>query len=862
MTIFAVSLILMSIHPFGDRQVLVVDLWHQYFPFISDLWHGLREGRSMMWSWTAGAGHDYLGHIGYYLASPFNFLAALFPHAWLREVLTVFLMFKIGLAGFFMSLYLRYISPKRSIMIPAFAAVYALCAFVFAYYWNFMWMDTFAMLPLVAFGVHKLVAEGKYRLFVISLALSIIFNFYIGFFICIFAAMYFFVLGIKYKLNLREFLRRLLTISICSIVALGLTAFLSLPTLEVLQHTGRGDTTFPSFSFYRSFVDVLGNFASFSPTRGTPGSVMEHGPANIYAGLLVILLYPVFLISKIPLREKIAFSAMAAFMLISTNINVLNFIWHGFSFTHGLPFRYSFLISFVMIIMAYRAFSLGITTKITKWHLLAMGGGAAVFIALSHFGSHPSHALLAIILSTLYISIFALMAVFKDKAKVFTTAKIALCVVVVAELATASFMGITQQSYTTSRTDYPWSYEDVQSVLAHRQTPEHDFVRTDFTQRWSTNDPALYGITGISMFSSFANQNTLRFMGGLGLINWSGGNSYAFAETSPLTAAFLNIRYLVDRLNTPADDGVFWHRVANYGFVNLMQNSRHLPLGFMVNPAMEHYIGDMHNPFNSQNDLFRRATGLDGDLFTLLPVVHVGHENLHVTSWDGFEWNFNMDEGHTSGIFRFNYSIPHDAEVYAYIRITNTNDIHLTIGYDERHLRNIPSRYSDTHMFRVGSFVQGDMITFRSDTTQTWGNASTFVGVLNRELFEEGFAILASQPWQLTSFADTRIKGSITVLQDGILYTSIPYNGFWRAFVNGERVEVFAIDGAMSAIWLEEGEHFVEFRYHNTAFIAGVTISLVSLMIFLAPIVIEFLHKKGVIPYGKKPKAEQHTDNA
>jgi uncharacterized membrane protein YfhO len=42
------------------------------------------------------------------------------------------------------------------------------------------------------------------------------------------------------------------------------------------------------------------------------------------------------------------------------------------------------------------------------------------------------------------------------------------------------------------------------------------------------------------------------------------------------------------------------------------------------------------------------------------------------------------------------------------------------------------------------------------------------------------------------------------------------------------------IDGVMAAIWLSEGEHTVEFRYNNTSLNIGVSISVVTLLAFLA----------------------------
>ena len=45
-TVFALN----KVYPFGNQQILVSDFREQYYPFISDFWHKLREGTSLLWS--------------------------------------------------------------------------------------------------------------------------------------------------------------------------------------------------------------------------------------------------------------------------------------------------------------------------------------------------------------------------------------------------------------------------------------------------------------------------------------------------------------------------------------------------------------------------------------------------------------------------------------------------------------------------------------------------------------------------------------------------------------------------------------------------------------------------------------------
>ena len=77
---------LLKIYPFGDRQVLVVDAWNQYYPFLVELARKLKSGESLLYCWRLGLGTDFVSLIAYYLASPLNLLTVFIPADWLRAV--------------------------------------------------------------------------------------------------------------------------------------------------------------------------------------------------------------------------------------------------------------------------------------------------------------------------------------------------------------------------------------------------------------------------------------------------------------------------------------------------------------------------------------------------------------------------------------------------------------------------------------------------------------------------------------------------------------------------------------------------------------------------------------------------------
>ena len=77
-------------------------------------------------------------------------------------------------------------------MTVGFSTLYALCAYAVVMQHNTMWIDNLIYLPLILLGVENIIKNGKYKMFIITLSLAIMSNFYIGYMTCIFVALYIF----------------------------------------------------------------------------------------------------------------------------------------------------------------------------------------------------------------------------------------------------------------------------------------------------------------------------------------------------------------------------------------------------------------------------------------------------------------------------------------------------------------------------------------------------------------------------------------------------------------------------------------------------------------------------------------------
>ncbi|MDE6182486.1 MAG: YfhO family protein [Eubacteriales bacterium] len=310
-TILLITFIACGFAPFGNTSILRVDLYHQYAPFHEELREKILTGDSLFYSWEGGLGKDFLAQMAYYTFSPLSFLILLFPANYLPEAILLFIFLKIiACAGFF-AYYLKSVFKVNNLSIVMFSVMYAFTAYITSFYWNIMWLDSIALFPLVALGLERLIKDGKYKTYVISLALIILVNFYIAFLVCVFATLYFLVrVFSEYSIrkDYKIILNRMLKFAILSLIGGGLTMFLAIPTVIAISRTATSNTTFPKFEIYQGIYQLITNH--FSGARPIILARNEDLP-NVYSGVLTIILLPTYFASKdIKLKEKLFFGIL------------------------------------------------------------------------------------------------------------------------------------------------------------------------------------------------------------------------------------------------------------------------------------------------------------------------------------------------------------------------------------------------------------------------------------------------------------------------------------------------------------------------------------------------------------------------
>lgn len=906
--------IIAGCEPFSNqRSMLYSDMYHQYYPFFIEFRRALRSGDSLLYSWSVGMGMDYLALISYYLASPLNLISILLPESWMLEYFSLLMPLKLGLASLFFAIFLHKIYGDNDEFVGLFGAMYGLCAWALGYQWNIMWLDSFALLPLLALGTVSLLRDKKFILYTLTLFLSIFSNYYIGLFSCIFTLLLFFAYEICRWKGFKRFCMDFLRIGCFTVIAIGMTAVLELPALAGLQNTQSSVNAFPTgFRLNIASNNTIGGL--FDAMRQVAGNTLggltptfKEGLPNVYCGVGSLVLAFLYLTClEIRLRDKIAALSMLVFFMLSFIIRQLDYIWHGMHFTNMIPYRFSFLFCFVVLYMAYNAWRM--REKFNSWNL-AFAGFATVFLIVISDGWKPLRSasgdttdswlflaynvgFLILYLLGLGFGMYRKPMIQKEDAseesvpepdaeiseasaapvatdspeellsieeefslgellaeptessadadyemqRLFASKQArrkrlaALCMmgVLVAEIAVNVLNFGLRFSYTTV-TNYPRGTTNTAAVIDFMKEREsgNPFYRAETTHSQTLNDGALNDYHGVSTFTSSANVRVTEFMKALGYGAKNTYNRYCFEESSPVANLFLNLKYMIER-DGEVEENDYFDLVFSSGNVSLLENNAYLPLGFLTHPMLADLSFSTNDHFAFQNDLFTAATGLQADVWHPVKQVKITADNVELTSSNATECSYTNAKSGSSVTYHF--IAPENGLLCLDFDVTDRNNYEVFLNGTKLYSESL----SLPQMIAASNVLPGDEITvtLKCDSGEE-GNMNVKAAIVDGALFRTGLELLRQSPLEITSFSTTNIEGHIECVHDGLLYTSVPYDGNWQVYVDGVMVEPTLVGDAMIGVMVQEGPHDIHMTYHNEAFSYGWKISLGCAMVLL-----------------------------
>ncbi len=561
--VIAGALASVGIYPGGEYTSLILDLRTEHLAFYNYI-NNVSEGfNSLSYQFLGGLGGGVINSLQMYCGPAF-IIFSFFDLQALPSVLWWLIVCMIGLCGLAEFIYLKngFRKPVSDYKALLFSLCYALMSCMVIYTIVPVWIWGGILLPAIALGLDKVIDYRKYSLFILSVTFAIVFNYYMAYILIVFSVVYFLYRAFLLKLSVKDTFNLACRCFACGVLSCMLSAFSWLPVLYDLMLGKASENRTVTYGLIRNPVSVLLQLLPMSYD-----GLLKHSLPFIYCGIVPVAFLALFFLNKMVSKREKTVSFVTLFALfICLVIGALDIVWMFFAEPNGYPSRYSFVLSFMII-------------------LIAVGGSNAVKISF--------------------------------KPAVLNLCKCAVFVFVIFE------MFINSQYIIRSMRDDVGPYSEYAEYSQVVSTMES--IRTIYglgsapgrvvkNWRYTYDDGIMFGYPDIDYFSSCYNSNVHDFLTDLGL----NGKYHIVKSTgiTPVTASVLGVDTFI-QYGSPLSD--YYSCIGSAGGLDIYHNEMSLPIAFSVNDGLAETaaaFGD--NPFQNIN-IFMNDICDSQDVFQILP---------------------------------------------------------------------------------------------------------------------------------------------------------------------------------------------------------------------------------------------------
>lgn len=837
--------IVFQVYPFGKRSVLSLDLNAQYVYYYDYMYDVFAGDESLFYSWSRNLSGEFMGIIGYYLASPFSLIVWLFPRKMITEGLLTMMIAKAAAAGLSCCFLLKKHRGYGDLTSVLFSVMYALCGYFVVQTMNPMWLDGVIALPLVVMGIERLCNKKGIALYVLSLLYIFVANFYIGYMTGIFSALYYVYYissGKSDRTCFGDVCGSVVSFGLSSISAILMSCFMILPVYKSLSN-GKFTFTEPDYSPAENF-QIADSFLKLFPS--TYDTVRMEGLPILYCGTLSLVFAAVYFMSKKEkAREKIAGGALIGLLFLSMYIRPLDMLWHGGQMPNWLPYRYSFMVSFLIVLFGAQAF------ENKKIGARGIGAAFAVLLAMLLYSDYnaghdyyDTTLIIVIPLCVLAVVCILAYALKKRGGRVLT---IALAVVVCLEC----FMNTAMSLYdmhedivfsdrSTYLGDIPYSREITDAV----HELDDGFYRMEKTYHRTVNDPIALRMYGMSHSSSTLNSKSISLLGDLGFSSREHYTRYDGATV--LTDDIFGVKYVLSKYKcyVPYIETV---DVDNQLDVTVYKNADALGIAYLADREIEYWDysdgsaqlrTEKESPFIIQNALAGKLVGKEIEVFKEITETEFDSSNIKLGSTTDAHTSCRKKNENDDASITFTVTMPQGGALYMYLPTEYERETYLYVNGD---YVSPYFRYENYGIKYIGTFDEGEEVSVKlelRDDAVYYKTAEFYYADSAAMAQFQSVMSAMNDSTELVRESGSRIRLNVNAVEDSALFTTIPAEEGWSVYIDGKRAELGkTMNDALLCVDVPAGEHEIVLVFFPAGLKVGLVLTACGAVLFAAMLI-------------------------
>ncbi len=798
--------------PFGNQSLAWGDADNQYLDFFAFLKDVIRGKNSIWYTLSNTLGGTYYGVFSYYLASPLNLLIVFFEKDQLHSFFDLLIAIKLSLAAAVAAYYLqiRFRLPLYLVLCLSFS--YAFGQYSFAQASNIMWLDGVYLLPVILAGVYKNITDESSRLLSVSVALSVLFNWYSGGINCLFSIFYFvteFFL-LSEQNTFKVFKRRLFHYAYAMFIGLCLSAFLFLPSIALLRDgVGKG------FDWNRFSSDFNGNILSVIQYY-TLGATSGKNHVALYCGSLPIIGCLLFNFDKVlDNKKRIVLNVLLAFTVLVFYWQPLFLLFSLLKDASSFWFRYSYIGIFSMLFIAaqfYENKRICIELEKTIKPIIFF----VLFLLLLNYNK-PVIGVKD--LSNTAVFIFLVYFCLRRLTVEANAKRLTVFLMVFLISVTLTELGrngkLLMERYRYEGVDRFINYEkNTQTLVDRIKEYDHSRFRISQTSTRSMhssglsahyNESVAFNYPSISSYTSCPDNSQLSFLERLGYRTEF--ERIKVVNTSIIGAdTLLGVKYILSKYPIRGLEEINQLNLPHYE-KKVYINKFALPMAFTLKKnKFQEAKTDSLNPFEYQNALYSQLIGNAVKLYKPVSFTKKKQGNsmvytLSVPSnehvvYGNIPWNRNME----AEIFKDNNRITSHSTWLSpsvfYIPVSNgENVVHLELKT------------------KTGLHIKEEQFY-----------------ALNLKVLEEVSKSIKAREINNLNLKNGDIRCVVTAEDDDILFLSVPYHKGWDITRNRKSIKSGLFGDCLMLFPLEKGKNTIEMRYSIPLFKEGCIITALGLI--------------------------------
>lgn len=823
------------------------------------------EGIPML-SWNMGLGLDIIGQYSYYvIGDPFVYLSLLFPMEHLETAYNILVLLRIYCVGLAYIAYCKY-NKKENINTIIGAIIYTFCGFIlFAGVRHPYFTNAAIFLPLTLIGTDKLLKENKKIYLAFIIFVSALSNYYFFYMITIINIIYGIIKYMfQYNDGIKEFFKKIGSAILCYLIGILMASIVLLPTVYAFLNSARTEseqvTTYIN-GFYKFFFMGL-------------ISLRFKNWAVIGVSSIIILMLPI-LFTKLKNKENRSYIALFIITTIMLLIPQIGSMMNGFSFpSNRWVFAYSFILSYIVTICYDSKIQYTKKQKIYMLITIVIYTIIGIYITNLKIKKNLDYYVVGAIAYLIFV-IISYNYKKEKRIKIANYIVILLVITNIFILSSALYLpigkgyveefiesGTVEEQCSTSNE----KIENFKEAIRYIKENDKEFYRIAKKDISYQNLSLIYDYNPIQLYLSLGNKNVYELSCSLEDNCYSCTKCVNGADRRTKITTLLGAKYYIcekkDSKYVPYGYTIY-HQI---GDTLIYINENYLPVGIIYDSYITKEQYEKLSPLEKEDSLITTAMIEDT---TNLKIQNNKSNIINKPVNLEYIVKDNKIVDNTINITKNNDSIelivneiPNNYEIYLninnikYITDNNNKDFKVSVNFNginnSEDVKDFVSSayYMENPDFLMNLGITKDKsnnkvkITFNKKGTYTFDSLNILAVSMGK--YEEKINKLETNVMKNIKYGNDYILGTVNTDKNGILQITTSYSDGWKAYVDGNEVDVLKVNESFIGINIEEGQHNVKFEYETPYLKLGIVFSIFGLLAFIILMFIERKKKDNV----------------